>query len=117
MSGSSAHFIKSFQHLFGTRADGNVFREIHPANYPGGINQEFSRASDVGSLRPGASMQQVVTPNDPRLWIGKERVSEMQFLTLATIDFRCVNTQRDHANPARFELRQLVLKTPQLGVA
>jgi len=62
-------------------------------------------------------MQQAVTPNGFRLWIGKERVSEMQFLPLAAIDFRRVNAERDHANAARFELRKLVLKTPQLGVA
>jgi hypothetical protein len=36
---------------------------------------------------------------------------------LAAIDFGRVNTQRDHANATRFELRKLVLKTPQLGVA
>ena len=111
------HLIKGFQRLFGTRAHGYVFREIHPANYPGGINQEFSRASNISSLRPGAGMQQVVTPNDFCLWIGKEGVSEMQFLPLAAIDGRRVNTQRDDANATRFELRKLVLKTPQLGVA
>ena len=62
-------------------------------------------------------MQEVVTPDDFRLWIGKESVREMQSLPLAAIDFRRVNAQRDHANATRFELRKLVLKTPQLGVA
>ena len=62
-------------------------------------------------------MQEVVTPDDFRLWIGKKREREMQFLPVSTIDFRRVNTQRDHANATRFELRKLVLKTPQLGVA
>ena len=62
-------------------------------------------------------MQQVVTPNDFRLWIGKECVREMQFLPVSAIDFRGVNAQGYHANPTRFELRKFVLKTPQLGVA
>jgi len=38
-------------------------------------------------------------------------------LPLAAIDFRRVNAQPDHANPARFELGKLALETPQLGVA
>lgn len=114
---STRHFIESFQHLLGTRAHGDVVCQVDPANHTTGINQKFSRASNVGSLRSGAGMQQVVTANDFRLWIGKERVREMQFLPLAAIDFRRINAQRDHTNAARFQLRKLVLKTPQLGVA
>ena len=56
-------------------------------------------------------------PNDFRLRVGKECVSETQLLPVATIGFRRVNAERDYANAARFELRKLGLETPQLGVA
>jgi hypothetical protein len=40
MSGSSARFIERFQDLFGPRAYGNVFGEVHPADRPTRINLE-----------------------------------------------------------------------------
>jgi hypothetical protein len=62
-------------------------------------------------------MQQVVKANDFRFWVGKERVGVMQLLRLPPVNFRWIDANTDHANAARFELRKLVLKTPQLGVA
>ncbi len=61
-------------------------------------------------------MQQIVTPNHFRLWIGQKRVGVAKLLSLAPIDFRRVNANRDDLNPARFKFRK-PLKTPQLGVA
>jgi hypothetical protein len=62
-------------------------------------------------------MQQIVTPNHFRLWIGQKRVGVAKLLSLAPIDFRRVNANRDDLNPARFKFRKPLLKTPQLGVA
>jgi hypothetical protein len=62
-------------------------------------------------------MEQIVTPDHFRIRVRQECVGKAQLLPVAPIDFRRANTQRDHANSARFELRKLVLKTPQLGVA
>jgi hypothetical protein len=71
--------------LFGTHPDSDIFREIYPANCPGGINKKLRRAGNIGAFRSCAGMQQIVTTNDFRLGIGKERVGETQFLPLATI--------------------------------
>ena len=116
-SGGSLHLIKYFQHLFGPRTDSDVFRQIDPANCSGGVNQEFGRASNVTALRSSVGMQEIVTANDLRFRIGKERVSKTQLLPVSPIYFRCVNTERHYANAPRLKLRKPVLETPQLGVA
>lgn len=109
--------FKGFQHLFGSRAYGDVFGQIHPADRPGGINQKLCRARDIRAFGSCAMMQQIVTPNHFRLWIGQERVAVTRFLSLASIDFRRVHTNRDDFNPVRFKLWKPLLETPQLGVA
>lgn len=65
-------FFKGFQDLFGTRAHGDVFGKIHPPNDAIRIKQKFSRTGNVRTFRPGAAMQQVVTPNDPGVRVGQE---------------------------------------------
>ena len=70
-SGGPLHLIKGFQHLFRTRPDSDIFREIYPANCPGGINKKLRRAGNIGAFRSCAGMQQIVTTNDFRLGIGK----------------------------------------------
>ncbi len=108
--------VKSFQHLFGPRTHSDVFGEIYPANYSARINEKLCRASDVRAFWACAMMQQIVTPNHFRFGIGEERVGVTKFLSLAPVDFRCVHTNRDDLNPARFEVRKPLLETPQLGV-
>ena len=116
MSGSSARFIERFQDLFGTSTDSNVFRQIYPANCPSGIDKKFGRATNVRSLGSRAPMQEIVMPNDFRLWIREEGKRISQLLPLPPIDLRCVNADRDHANATRVEVRKPLLETPQLGV-
>ena len=62
-------------------------------------------------------MQEIVTANDFRLGIGKQRESVAEFLRLPPVDLRRINADTDNANPARIEIRKPSLKTPQLGVA
>jgi len=62
-------------------------------------------------------MQQIVTPNHFRLWIGQECIGVAKLLSLASIDFRRVHANRDDMNPAGFKFRKPLLETPQLGVA
>jgi hypothetical protein len=40
-SGRLLHLIKGFQHLFGSRPDSDIFREIYPVNSPSGINEKL----------------------------------------------------------------------------
>jgi transposase len=115
--GSLLRLLKGFQHLLGPGAYGDVFREIHPADCPGGINEKLCRARNIRVVGSCAAMQQIVTPNRFRLRIGQECVGVAKFLSLASVNFRCVHTNRDDMNPARFKFRQPRLETPQLGVA
>ncbi len=112
MSGSSVRFIERFQDLFGTRPDSDIFREIYPANCPGGINKKLRRAGNIGAFRSCASMQQIVTMNDFRLWIREKGKGISQLPPLPPIDLRCVNADCDHANATRVEVRKPLLETP-----
>jgi hypothetical protein len=96
--------FKGFQHLFGSRAYGDVFGEIYPANYSARINEKLRRTGDVRAFWACTAMQQIVTANDFRLGIGQERVGVAEFLSLAPINFRCVHTNRDDLNPTRFKI-------------
>jgi len=92
--------LKGFEHLFRPRAYGNVFGEIHPADYPVRINEKLCRARDIRAFGPCAAMQQIVTPNHFRPRIGEERVGVAKVLSLASVNFRRVHTNRDRLNPA-----------------
>jgi len=109
--------VKSLQHLLGSRAYGDVLGEIHPADYSARIDEKLCRARDVRAFGSCAAMQQIVTPNHFRLWIRQECICVAKLLSLAPIDFRRVNANRDDMNPVRFKFRKPLLETPQLGVA
>jgi transposase len=114
---SLLRLLKGFQHLFGSRAYGDVFREIHPADRPGGINEKLCRARNIRVVGSCAAMQEIVTANDFRFRIRQKRIGVAKFLSLAPIDIRRVHANRDDLNPARFKFRNPLLETPQLGVA
>jgi hypothetical protein len=107
---------KRFQHLFGSRAHGDVLGEVHPADRPGRINEELCRARDIRAFWSCTTMKQIVSSNHFRLRIGQECVSVAKFLSLAPINIRRVHADRDDLNPTRFKLLKPLLKTPQLGV-
>jgi hypothetical protein len=117
MRRSLLRLLKGFQHLMGSHAHGDVFGEIHPADRPGGINEKLCWARNIRVVGSCAAMQQIVTTNHVRLRIREECVGIAKFLSLAPIDFRCVHTNSDDMNPARFKFRNPLLETPQLGVA
>ena len=117
MRGSLLPLIKSLQHLLGSRAYGDVFGEIHPADYSARINEKLCRARNICPFGSCAAMQQILMPNPFRLWIRQECVGVAKLLSLAPIDFRRVNANRDDINPARFKFQKPLLETPQLGVA
>ena len=106
------HSVERLQYLLRPGAYSNVFGQVDPADYSSRIDQEFSRASDVGTLRPRAGMKKIVAPNRFRFWIREKRVVITHLLSMAAIDFRWVNADRDEANPAGPELGKLLLETP-----
>ena len=40
---------RSLEHLFGLRTDGYGFGKVDPASRSGGVDQEFSRARNIGA--------------------------------------------------------------------
>ena len=108
--------FKGSQDLLGPRAHSDVLGEIHPADDPARIDKKLCRTRDVGAFGPRATMQHIVSPYHVRLRIGQKRVGVAKFLALAPIDLRCVHTNGNDLNPARFKVWKSLLKTPQLGV-
>jgi hypothetical protein len=104
--------IKGVQDLFGPRPDADVLGQIHPPHGAGGINQEFSRPSDIRAFRPSPTMQKIVTTDHFRLYIREQRIPEAEFSTLPLIDFRRVDADRDHANASLVEIGKPLLETP-----
>jgi len=92
--------IECLRHLVGARRHGReALGQIHPADRAGGINQEFGgRATVTASVRP--LVQEIVTPDEPRVRFGQEGISETQLLALPAIDLRRVNADGDHADAA-----------------
>jgi hypothetical protein len=111
-----ARLLKGSQHFLRARPHGDVFRQIHPTNSAGRINQKFGWTRNICTLRSRARMQHVVTPNHFSLRIGQKRKGIAELPALPLIDFRRVHADTDHANAARVELGKPFLKTPQLGV-
>jgi hypothetical protein len=112
-----SHFVKCFQHLFWSRTDSDVFREINPTYNTARIDKEFRGTGNVCAFGSRAAMQEIVTSNDLRVRIRQESIGVTKFLSPTSIDFWRVHTNRDDINPARFKFRKALLETPQLGVA
>jgi hypothetical protein len=62
-------------------------------------------------------MQHIVSANNLRIRIGQKRKRVSELLRLPLANVRRIDADADNANSTRVELRQLLLKTPQLGVA
>jgi hypothetical protein len=112
----TACFIKRFQHLLWTRADGGAFGQVRPKDRAGRVDQELGRAGDVGVLRSSSGMKKIITADHLSLRVGKKEKLKAKFLNLAAVDFRRVHADGGHTNAARVEFRDSLLKTPQLGV-
>ena len=96
--------IEGIEDLLGPRAHGDVLRKIDPANHAAGINQKLGRPRDVRTFRPRAGVQRIVTANDFRLGIGKQRKTVAELLRLPSVNHRRIDTNTDNANPARVEV-------------
>jgi hypothetical protein len=57
-------------------------------------------------------MQHIVTPNNLRFGIGKQRERVAERLRLSAVDLRWIDADADNANAARIKLRKLLLETP-----
>jgi len=62
-------------------------------------------------------MQHIVSANNLRIRIGKQRERVPELLRLPLVNIRRIDADADNANAARVEFRTSMLETPQLGVA
>src|SRR5262249_14251728 len=85
---SRADLIEGFEHLFGARAHSNVVSEIHPSDNAIGIEEKFGRARNIRSFWSRPGMQDIISANDLRGPIGKQRECVAHFLRLASTSLR-----------------------------
>ena len=111
------NLIEGTEDLLRPRPHRDVAGEINPANRSAGTNQELGGPRDVRALRSRSGMQHIVTPNDFRFGIRKQRKCIAKFFRLPPADLGWIDANTDDADAARIELRKLLLETPQLGVA
>src|SRR6266536_2581472 len=87
MASITTPLIEGSQHLFGSRPDRDIVRQIHPANNAVRINQKFGWPRNIGAFGSTTSMQKVVTPDDFGMRIRKQWISEAHLLTVQPICF------------------------------
>ena len=109
--------IEGTEDLLRPRPHRDVAGEINPANRSAGTNQELGGPRNVRAFRSRRGMQHIVTPNDFRFGIRKQRKCIAEFFRLPPADLGWIDANTDDADAARIELRKLLLETPQLGVA
>src|SRR5437899_2440431 len=112
-----AQVVKHLEHLLAGGANFVTLRQVDPADRCRGVKQKLRWAGNVGAANAASSMQQVVAANDFRLGVGEKREGVALLLAMRPRDLRWVHADSHNAHTARGEFVQLLLKTPQLGVA
>ena len=79
------HLLKSLEHLFRTRANGNVVSEVHPSDDAIGIEEKFRRSRDVRLFRSRSGVQYIVSTNDLRFRIRKQWKGAPEFLRVPLV--------------------------------
>ena len=111
------NLIEGTEDLIWPRTHGDVVRQVDPANDPAGIDQKLGGPRNVRAFWPRTGMQHIITANDFRFGIGKQREGIAKFLRLPPVNLRWIDANTDDPDAARIKLRKPLLKTPQLGVA
>ena len=95
----------------------DIVRQVLPPDGARGIHQEFRRPRDVSPSFPALRMQHSVLPDRFGFRIGQERefvpVGLAKFLRLGGR----IHADGRHFHAAPLKLAQMLLETPQLGVA
>jgi hypothetical protein len=109
--------INRFQDFSGSGANVYGFREVRPADDAVRVDQELSRAGNVGALRAAARVKEVVPANDLGFRVGKESVGVALLAAMLAVGLGRVHADGGYADTAGGEFWEMVFKTPQLGVA
>jgi len=115
--GFSAELIKNCENLLRPRADAQILGQVHPADRSGRIDQKFSGARNLASVRAAFVVEQVKAANGVKLFVGEERVGVALLPAVLPRNFRRVHANGHDLHSARLELIELFFETPQLGVA
>ena len=113
----SFQILSSFQDLIGPGAHGDRIGEEYPADNARRIDEEFRRTGDIRVTGPSTGVQQVVAANGFEFGIAEECEGKAQLATVPERHFRLITTDSRQADTTGVELGQMLLKTPQLGVA
>ena len=111
------NLIEGTEDLLRPRPHRDVVGQIDPTNDSAGIDQKLGGPRNVRAFRSRRGMQHIVTANDFRFGIGKQREGIAKFLRLPPVNLRWIDANTDDPDAARIKLRKPLLKTPQLGVA
>ena len=65
--------LRDSEHFVGAGADTNVFCEIAPAHCAARIDQEFGGSRNVGAIRAGGSVQQMILPDHFGFGVAEDR--------------------------------------------
>ena len=104
--------IEGTEDLLRPRPHRDVAGEINPANRSAGTNQKLGGTRNIGAFRSRRRMQHIVTSNDFRFWIRKQRKCIAEFFRLPPVNLGWIDANTDDADAARIELRKLLLETP-----
>ena len=104
--------LRGRDHLFRTRPNAKIPGQVHPAHRPRSIDEKLSGSRDVLSILAAAFVEQVVSADDFRLWIGKERIRVPGLLSQIRRLLRRIDADRDGPYTHRFELTETLLDTP-----
>jgi len=111
------NLIEGTEDLLRPRPHRDVVGQIDPTNDSAGIDQKLGGPRNVRAFRSRRGMQHIVTPNDFRFGIRKQRKCIAKFFRLPPADLGWIDANTDDADAACIELGKLLLETPQLGVA
>ena len=102
---------------FGTGAHSDVVGQVHPADCAVGGDEELGGARDILTISGAVGMQYPVLADGFSLGIGEKR----KFIPLGLAEFLRigpgVHTDSHHFHTALMKFVQVLLETPQLGVA
>lgn len=107
----------NFKDLFGPDTNPVIMGQVHPPNCPGRIDEKLRRPRDVVPAFSLALMNQVVTTDNFSTRIRKKRKRITRLLHQAARSLRRIDADRHRKNSLCFEILQILLDTPKLGVA
>lgn len=115
-AGAGDEFVHHLENFFCSGAHFVAFRQVEPEDFAVRVEQKFRGAGDVRAAET-AGVQQVIAANDFGFGVGKKWEGVALFFAMLAGDIHGVHADGDNAHAAGGKFVQILLKTPQLGVA